>query len=49
MIDPTMGVWSAPRREATFSSPLAEQLRRAGYVDGERRPRHLTHWLNRGR
>jgi len=26
---------------------LAERLRHAGYADGERRPRHQTHWTNR--
>jgi len=31
-----------PRRE-----PTAEQLRRAGYADGERRPRIPRHWANR--
>jgi hypothetical protein len=27
--------------------PTAEQLRRAGYADGERRPRITRHWANR--
>ena len=31
-----------PRRE-----PSAERLRRAGYADGERRPRIARHWANR--
>lgn len=31
-----------PRRE-----PSAERLRRAGYPDGERRPRITRHWANR--
>jgi hypothetical protein len=31
-----------PRRE-----PSAERLRRAGYADGERRPRITRHWANR--
>ena len=49
MIDPTMGAWAAPRRDTMFDSLLGEHLRRAGYQDGERRPRRLTHWSNRGR
>jgi hypothetical protein len=27
--------------------PSAERLRRAGYADGERRPRIARHWANR--
>ncbi len=27
--------------------PTAERLRRAGYADGERRPRITRHWANR--
>ena len=39
----------APRnRPSTTNQSLRdERLRRAGYADGERQPRHLSHWANR--
>lgn len=30
-----------------YQGTLLERLRRAGYADGERLPRHASHWLNR--
>ena len=34
------------RTDAPTSQTPAAQLHRAGYQDGERRPRHRQHWLN---
>jgi hypothetical protein len=35
------------RNEASIDAGQARRLRRAGYLDGERRPRHTRHWANR--
>lgn len=35
------------RQQAAHDSRRAESLRRAGYADGERKPRQQAHWANR--
>jgi hypothetical protein len=37
----------AATRPAPYQRALLERLRRAGYADGERRPRCGAHWTNR--
>lgn len=34
------------RAERLAGHSMAERLRRAGYRDGERRPRYGEHWVN---
>lgn len=34
------------RTEHLRSQTLPDRMRRAGYKDGERRPRYRQHWLN---
>ncbi len=34
-------------RTRVDEAALARKLRRAGYADGERRPRHTRYWANR--
>jgi hypothetical protein len=35
------------RNEASIDAGQAQRLRRAGYLDGERRPRQTRYWANR--
>lgn len=34
------------RTSGPTSQALSDRMRRAGYQDGERRPRHGQHWVN---
>lgn len=34
-------------RSRAFRPSFSDQLRRAGYADGERQPRVTSHWANR--
>lgn len=34
------------RTDGPNSQAMSDRLRRAGYQDGERRPRHRQHWVN---
>lgn len=47
MVESMMAVLRAVRIVEPRTLSLTERLRRAGYADGERRPRLNAHWTNR--
>lgn len=47
MVDAMLATLRSVRAFAPHPVSLSERLRRAGYRDGERRPRRNAHWANR--
>ena len=47
MIDAMLASLRSVRTNEPKAISLTERLRRAGYADGERRPRLNAHWANR--
>jgi len=47
MVQAMLPTMVATRPSHPYQVALLERLRRAGYADGERRPRCAKHWTNR--
>ena len=47
MVDAMLAALRYVRSNEPRTISLTERLRRAGYADGERRPRLNAHWTNR--
>ena len=47
MVDTMLAVLRFVRMHEVRNDGPIERLRRAGYADAERRPRHSAHWANR--
>jgi len=47
MVDVNLIAIARARTGSERSTLTLERLRRAGYADGERRPRMTRHWANR--
>jgi hypothetical protein len=47
MVDAMLAALRYVRAHEPRTISLTERLRRAGYADGERRPRLNAHWTNR--
>ncbi len=47
MVDAMLAALRYVRAHEPRITSLTERLRRAGYADGERRPRRNAHWANR--